>query len=338
MQDFERDNILEQYEVAVNSTRKTRGAILCSTDKGVLLLREVGGSEKRIPALAELYEYFKSCGYDTVDMPLKNQKGEYVTRGIDGNIYMLRRMPPGRECDIRRISELLEAVRNLAKIHLLMRKRIVENVSCAEDLETEYVRHNRELRKVRAYIRKVSPKGEFEYLFLEYYDQMAAWADAALISLKSSGYKQLYRESIEEGCMVHGEYNYHNILFNFLEDGFEHRKLKVYTMNFDRFKLNIQIEDLYYFLRKTMEKQGFKERIGDEVLNAYSAILPLSENELEYLKNRLIYPEKFFKIANSYYHSNKAWISTKSIEKMQIAVRQMKEKEQFLNRFFHTYI
>ncbi len=34
MQDYERDNILEQYEIAVNSTRKTRGAILCSTDKG----------------------------------------------------------------------------------------------------------------------------------------------------------------------------------------------------------------------------------------------------------------------------------------------------------------
>ena len=28
MQDYERDNILEQYEIAVNSTRKTRGAIL----------------------------------------------------------------------------------------------------------------------------------------------------------------------------------------------------------------------------------------------------------------------------------------------------------------------
>ena len=56
MQDYERDNILEQYEIVVNSTRKTRGAILCSTDKGVFLMREVGVSEKRLPALIELYE------------------------------------------------------------------------------------------------------------------------------------------------------------------------------------------------------------------------------------------------------------------------------------------
>ena len=89
----------------------------------------------------------------------------------------------------------------------------MENVSEAENLEEGYIRHNRELRKVRAYIRNVSPKGEFEYLFLEYFDQMEAWADAAVKSLKASGYKQLYQQSIDAGYMVHGEYNYHNIFF-----------------------------------------------------------------------------------------------------------------------------
>ena len=196
----------------------------------------------------------------------------------------------------------------------------MENVSEAENLEEGYIRHNRELRKVRAYIRNVSPKGEFEYLFLEYFDQMEAWADAAVKSLKASGYKQLYQQSIDAGYMVHGEYNYHNILFDATS------------------KKNVQVEDLYYFLRKAMEKQGFKEWISDGILNAYSAIIPLGKNELEYLKNRLMYPEKFFKVANSYYHSNKAWISIKNVEKMQMAVRQMKEKEHFLNHFFDARI
>ena len=273
-------------------------------------------------------------------MPVKNREGDYVTKGFDGSIYMLRRMPPGRECDVRRAAELFEAAGNLAKIHLLMRKKIMENVSEAENLEEGYIRHNRELRKVRAYIRNVSPKGEFEYLFLEYFDQIEAWADAAVKSLKASGYKQLYQQSIDAGYMVHGEYNYHNILFDATseKDNYGHRKLNVYTVNFDHFKKNVQVEDLYYFLRKAMEKQGFKEWISDGILNAYSAIIPLGKNELEYLKNRLMYPEKFFKVANSYYHSNKAWISIKNVEKMQMAVRQMKEKEHFLNHFFDARI
>ena len=109
-------------------------------------------------------------------------------------------------------------------------------------------------------------------------------------------------------------------------------------MNFLIILKECSSRDLHYFLRKAMEKQGFKEWISDGILNAYSAIIPLGKNELEYLKNRLMYPEKFFKVANSYYHSNKAWISIKNVEKMQMAVRQMKEKEHFLNHFFDARI
>ena len=340
MQEFERGNILKQYEVAVNSTRKVRGAILCNTDQGVLVLKEVGVSEKRIPALIELYEYLYNHGYDTLDMLVKNRDGECVTKGTDGKKYIVKHMPAGRECDVRKPEELISAAGNLASIHLLMKTKNIENVSEAENLEEEYKRYNRELRKVRSYIRNISSKGKFEYLFLKYYESMEAWADVALQSLQASQYKQLYQESLDVGALVHGEYNYHNILFDISseKEKYIHRKQKIYTINFEHFKKNIQIEDLYYFLRKTMEKHGYKGWLGDGILNAYSAILPLRENELEYLKNRLIYPEKFFKITNSYYHSNKAWISTKSMEKMQLAVRQMREKEQFLQQIFGIHI
>jgi len=87
------------------------------------------------------------------------------------------------------------------------------------------------------------------------------------------------------------------------------------TTNFEKFRRDIQVEDLYYFLRKVLEKSGWKIRLGDGMLNAYSAIHPLTEGEMEYLKIRLIYPEKFWKTANSYYCTNKAWISVKNIIK-----------------------
>lgn len=61
---------------------------------------------------------------------------------------------------------------------------------------------------------------------------------------------------------------------------------------------------------------------------------PLTEGEMEYLKIRLIYPEKFWKTANSYYCTNKAWISVKNIEKLQTAIRQTEEKKMFLKELF----
>ena len=57
-------SVLTQYQMEVFGTHKVRGAILCDTQQGLLLLREVTTSEKRIPALCELYEYLKSQGYE----------------------------------------------------------------------------------------------------------------------------------------------------------------------------------------------------------------------------------------------------------------------------------
>ena len=103
---------------------------------------------------------------------------------------------------------------------------------------------------------------------------------------------------------------------------------------FEHAHRDVQMEDLYYFLRKVLEKSGWKIRLGDGMLNAYSAIHPLTEGEMEYLKIRLIYPEKFWKTANSYYCTNKAWISVKNIEKLQTAIRQTEEKKMFLKEVF----
>ena len=40
MQEYEL-NVLEQYNIEVSGTRKTRGAVLCDTDRGMMLLKEV---------------------------------------------------------------------------------------------------------------------------------------------------------------------------------------------------------------------------------------------------------------------------------------------------------
>lgn len=333
MQEYEINTILEQYDIAVSGTRKTRGAILCDTDKGLLLLKEIDISQAKIPALLEVYEYLKKQGYMQADFPVKNKEGKYVSLAEDGNGYMLKRWAAGRECDIRRASELLKAAGNLAKLHLLMRKETGCSAPAAVHMKDEYMRHNRELKKVRRFMRGVSPKGEFEFAFLKYFDRMYQWADTALNVLENSSYDILYEESISGSYITHGEYNYHNIMMEPLPGA-----NILMTTNFERLKRDVQMEDLYYFLRKVMEKQGWKERLGDNIINAYSAIRPVNEDEMEYLKIRFIYPEKFWKLADSYYRSNKAWISVKSIEKINTAIHQTEEKERFLNNIFSFHL
>lgn len=322
MREYE-ENILRQYCIEVNSTRKIRGAVLCDTDQGLFLLREAQVSERRISLLYHLCAHLREHGYPNVDILIPNAQGDLVSEDEDGEKYILTRWFAGRECDIRRECELLEATRNLARLHLLMRGLGEEGFREGKErtIAQEYGRHNRELKKVRKFIRRQPVKGEFELAFLGCFDEVYEVAQEAEMQVASDGFEALYRQSREEGILVHGEYNYHNVWMT--ENG-------IATTNFYHSGVGIQMEDFYYFLRKAMEKCQWNIPLGREMIRAYHSVKPLEKEEMRYLNARIKYPEKFWKIANLYYHSNKAWIPEKNIEKMQKEIRQIEEKKLFL--------
>lgn len=74
------------------------------------------------------------------------------------------------------------------------------------------------------------------------------------------------------------------------------------------------------------------------MLDAYSRRRPLNSRELEYIALKLAYPEKFWKVANTYYHSNKAWIPEKNVEKLMLATLQTEEKNKFLEDVFSFHL
>ena len=324
MQEFEQ-KILEQYDIEVSSTRKVRGAVLCETNKGLFLLKEITTSEKRIPALCELYTRLYEQGYHRIDYVVTNRNGEYISALDNGDRYILKKCFAGRECDIKKTREIFEAAGNLAKLHIIMRYELEHGIPEGTKTDEKYRRHNRELKKVRQFTRKVVPKGEFEFAFLKQFDQMYQWAEAAVEELDRSDYEKLYAEEMKKSGMIHGEYNYHNIIMT---------KEGIATTNFEKFRRDIQVEDLYYFLRKCMEKHHYDERLGYRMMRAYDSVNNLGKKERDYLAIRLAYPEKFWKITNSYYHSGKAWIPAKNVEKLSLSVAQTEEKKRFLRNLF----
>ena len=86
MQEFEQ-KILEQYDIEVSSTRKVRGAVLCETNKGLFLLKEIATSEKRIPALCELYTRLYEQGYHRIDYVVTNRNDTCFIRREYGERY-----------------------------------------------------------------------------------------------------------------------------------------------------------------------------------------------------------------------------------------------------------
>ena len=318
--------VLEQYEIEVTGTRRGRGSYICETGDGKKLLTDYSGSEKKIRFVNQVLEHLKEQGYAPTDMAIANKEGNLVSYDWEENAYLLKDWQEGRECDIRSMADIEQAVESLARLHKMMYLKTddqeVKKAYTKGNLQLEWQRHNRELRKVYMYVKQRKQKNEFEVLFLENFCQFYDQALEAEEQLGKSSYQEFYEKGQRAGEICHGNYNYHNILFL--------GKREIFITNFDHCFFNNHVADLYQFLRKVMEKQEWSKSVGHRLLELYDRENHLGEEEMAYLSARLSYPEKFWKLANQYYNCGKSCIPWKNADKLKILIQQEKQKAKFL--------
>ncbi len=317
--------VLEQYDIQVNSTRRGRSSYICETNTGKKLLADYTGSEKKLRFVNQVLEHLMQQGYPFADIVMENKEGNLLSYDRDESAYILKDWYEGRECDTRSMADIEQAVRNLAQLHkmLILSPKEEEAKDYAQmHLGGELERHNRELRKVYSFIRKRKQKNEFEILFLNCFPMFYEQAAEAEKWLAGSDYEELRNSSLELGCICHGNYNQHNIFFL--------GRRQIFTGSFDKCRYDIQLADLYQFLRKIMEKQDWDLKAGQRILETYDRERRISLPEMNYIYARLFYPEKFWKLANQYYNRSKSWIPWKSTGKLEVLIAQQNKRNSFL--------
>lgn len=324
------EEILEQYNLEVKNTAKGRGALICDTQKGMLQLKEFRGSRERAEFLYKLLEFLCQQGF-LAERILPVSKEQVLARDeIEEISYFVKSHFSGKECDVRNRDDILSAVRKLAGLHNLMtcyEGEIPEFMQKEENvLLTQYEKHNRELNKVKNYIRNKRRKNDFELLFMRVYEEYSSQAKEVTKQLK----QQL--ESLDDVAkqqmwgLCHCDYNQHNVLFC---------KGEWVLLNFEQMGVDVYVQDLANFMRKILEKNNWNTGLGIEMITAYDSIRKLLPEELQQLYVGLGYPYKYWKIANHYYNSRKAWISGRDIEKLQKIIAQEEQRGQFLRMLFH---
>lgn len=317
-------SLLENYDIEVLRTWKGRGAILCETKQGILILKEYAGHREKAVFQDALLTIVKERGFVNVESILRNKDQELLTRDQDGTFYILKTYFEGRECNVKDREECRQAVRTLAQFH---------NVSYAEDslplgacepryAYMEFEKHNKELRKVRKYLKDRGQKTDFEICLIKHYDYFFN------LALQLTEELRFHQKKEEKQFICHGDYQYHNIIL----DGDQ-----MHLINFEKCVCESPVRDLYLFMRKLLEKSGWSEEIGFELVDAYEKVRPMEKAEYQQLFYRLAYPEKFWKIVNFYYNSGKAWIPGKNLEKLNKVAEQEKDKQEFLKSFKKRY-
>lgn len=325
--------LLEQYDLEVTATRRGRGSYILETTDGLRIFSDYSNSENKAVFQNLVMEKLREGGYGHVDRILADKEGNLTVRDWEDNRYVVKEWYTGRECDTSSEHEILAAVSNLARIHRLMQLDPGER-STEEDQPGVYMSvpdplqeiraQNAELRKIRSFIRRRNDKGLFERQFLQCFDQYYTQAEEAeqYLEVLQSPLKICWNR--HPGSVCHGDYDHHNILMS----GYE-----MATINFNRCRIDFQVNDLYRFMRKILEKQEWNLKLADKMLDGYMRVKPLPEAERKLLYVKMLYPEKFRKLANYYYGSNKAWISRRFLDKLENINGQNEIRRNFVKMF-----
>lgn len=315
--------ILEQYDLEIKQMTKGRGAYICDTDCGRKLLVPFRGSKERAAFLREILIELDREGF-LAEQICVTKDGEAVAEDEYGMRYWLKELVSGSECSAGSKNDMVNALMQLAELHKHLLSCRMEIPAFMKNERNEpgqlYRRHYRELVKVKNYVHSRKSRNDFEMSFQGQYPHYIQNAKDALGLLE-----EIETGEIQQIHLCHGDFNQHNALRT--PEG-------IRIVNFENMNCNEPVVDLANFVRKMMEKNNWDTVLGMNLIEAYESRRKLSARERKFLYLSLLFPEKFWKLANHYSNSHKAWVSGRDIEKLNRMIEIEPKRTKFLENLF----
>ncbi len=323
-------DLLAQYDLEVYRAGRVKGVWILETDRGLKCLGSCSYSEGKIRFEQKVKQFAFDRGYEEVDLYVPNREQGFLVEGPYSEKFVMRNWFYGEECNAKSREHVLKAAEALAKLHTCLEGFSLteeEREFCLQPKLTElFERRNKELRRVRTYIRSKKQKNLFEQNFLSQFDTQFMQAESASGLLNQTGYENYYKSRIESGSMLHGNFTHHSVQIL--------PETKVAVTGFDKAAAGIPVQDFYQFFRKMMEKWEWDISLGYDMLEAYNSIRTFPKEELQLLPLMLSYPEKFWKVANQYYNNRKSWIPEKNMQKLLQTMDQAEMKKESIKTLF----
>jgi len=322
-------SLFEKYDILDAKVKKGRGMLITQKDHQPVALQEYNGPLDHLEMEYELLLSLRELYDGPIQQIYKTNQDEYFCTDYEGKKYVLKSYAEGRECNLKDAQEVLRACKAIAMLHKSLRKTAFlqkeELLKTADPLRGDLIRHTTELKRARNFMRKKARREEFELAFLRAYDTFFEQTEKALELIEETEEEFLNKKLVSEGMMIHGDCVHHNILMVGDQITFVH---------FEKSGVRLQVRDLYLFMRKAMEKNCWSYDLALRMLDAYEQELSLCEEEKHYLCARFCYPEKFWKLANSYLNRVKSLPSRRLLEKLE----DLEEKEAKRRQFLHKWL
>lgn len=321
MQDIDRE-ISEKYALNIKSIIPYKDAHIVHTTSGRKLLKKSQFHPNRLLFVHGAKEHLYKNGFKSLDRYLCTVENDpYIS--LNGNFYTLTNMIEGRECNLDNRDDTISSARLLASFHKASRGYIApENSRVEDDLGKLPIYFNKRLNELRK-LKKMARKGRssFDYLFLESIDHFYETGEKVVKQLENSRYMELVRTAQQEKIFCHHDYTHRNIIFS---------DSKVFLTNFEYCCYELKIYDIANFLRRKLRKCNWNANEAKLIIDEYTKIEPINEEEFFIMKLMLLFPQKFWRVANRYYNSRKSWAERVFTAKLQEVIDEAGYHEQFM--------
>jgi len=329
MREFE---IERQFDIKIENIKPNKGVYLLKTDQGMKCLKKINYGTQKLLFVYGAKEHLIKNGFPKVDRYCLNVDGSPYAL-VNEDIYTLSEWIEGRECDFRSKDDLIKAAKSLAYLHIASKGyEPPENSKLKTDLgrwPNLMEKRVRSFDKMRDMIRKKSNKTNFD---LNYMKTMQFYKDIGKIAmnvLADSKYMDLCRITEEEKCFCHHDFTYHNIIID--------TEQCVNVIDFDYCKREIRTYDISAFIIKVLKRVDWNLEYAEIIINSYNEISPLKEEEYRTLFAFLLFPQRFWRLANRYYYNEINWPSNTFNNKLEELISEQEKYTKFIESFKEMY-
>ena len=358
------------YDIQVNKMVKGRGGVILFTDRGCRLFLECSRNDGFYLRDEAVTKAVSDAGFENVDTYVRNQDGELFTVGDDGHRYVMKNWFGGRECDVKSVNDVMEAVRTLARLHICLnvvssngvrylRNNVNTNITkqweCMALAETADEQPESELKASESIVHNAVhfDRGAGLRTNMERHTkEIKKAANYMRGKKKKNEFEQIalgavdtfFREADEASRNINSKR--FDERFDRMEQTNElvHGSYNYHNVfldvgnggnavtNFEKCHNDCQVADLYQFLRKVMEKHDWNINVAYRLVDEYDRLKPLEDDDIDMLVTLLSFPEKFWKIINQYYNAGKAGVPAKNIDKLKIVIEQNMRRRELIDK------
>ena len=253
-------------------------------------------------------------------LPTKD-KSRFVE--YEGMLFILTYWIEGSKCNYDNLQNILDSSINLGKLHTATKNFIpIEGSTLRVGYDNLYLSLNKHFQHILV-CSNLAYKYEdkFSKTFLENFDN-----NIELARISSEISSTINNNNLGKS-LCHLDYVNKNIIFD--------TENNIWTIDFDKCKMDYCVHDISYFLRRLLKRDGTKWNIEVAIsaLKLYDEISPLNLDEYKSILVYLAFPQKYWKISRDYYKNINKCNKNSFLLLLKKACENIDYQVQFINNF-----